>query len=419
MNKDAYSVLVQHVTTLGVPVLGKFWMSLPHAPLLFGDNGPTAWRGFTYSQRWSATALKGCDPQLADLVEKTLRWSPSERLCAEDVRTHPYVSAPALSLRLNGEARHGLGSIADGFLHDDVLDYIQKCPELAALCADCLARNFEWSSRSIRQSEGELRMKREIVGYVDEMKPPKCRSLNGDADLKPIPSKRLRQFVKALRRCAETWLHQLTMRVRAAIDREKITSIFLVGNTALFKDEDFADNAFVYASIQVLRVSDREDGWHTDGGASLLHGALTVFGTRSLLVELNQPETTTATLPQGPGSFYVGNLCAFNHNVKHHADSTGNFIQDAESEQVQIAVMLRSDVYRLNRARKINAIPGPEQMFRIVNTETARHLAEKPFPHARSRRRPFGVVSIYCERPVPSSSLQCIKAPCRMFLCRQ
>ena len=33
-------------------------------------------------------------------------------------------------------------------------------------------------------------------------------------------------------------------------------------------NEDFADNAFVYASIQMMKVGAREDGWHTVGPTS-------------------------------------------------------------------------------------------------------------------------------------------------------
>ena len=183
--------------------------------------------------------------------------------------------------------------------------------------------------------------------------------------------------MKALRRGAKEWLHQLTMRVRTAIRREKLPAEFLTGNGQLFMEEDFADDAFVYASIQLLRIGARYDGWHTDGGASLLHAAFTLFGIRSMLVKLN---CSKISLPQRPGSFYVGNLCALNHNVQHHADSEGNFSQGPESEQVQIAVMLRTDVYRLGRARKINAIPGKVELFRIANAETAKQLAETPFP---------------------------------------
>ena len=43
-------------------------------------------------------------------------------------------------------------------------------------------------------------------------------------------------------------------------------------------------------------------------------------------------------------------------------------------------VMLRSDLFRQVRARKTDGCPGPPELFRIVNKETASHLAEVPFP---------------------------------------
>ena len=146
---------------------------------------------------------------------------------------------------------------------------------------------------------------------------------------------------------------------------------------AAFMEEDFADNAFVYASVQLLKIGEREDGWHTDGGASLLHAAVTVFGSRTLQVKLE--DAGCISLPQRPGSFYVGNLCALNHNVVHGEQSAGSYGDGPLSEQVQIVVILRSDVFRAARARRINATPGLAELFHIVNSETARHLAEQPF----------------------------------------
>ena len=72
---------------------------------------------------------------------------------------------------------------------------------------------------------------------------------------------------------------------------------------AVFMQEDRADNAFVCASVEFLTIGEREDGWHTDCGASQLHAAVTVFGSRTVLVKLDQPSLL-------PRSFYVGNLCA-------------------------------------------------------------------------------------------------------------
>lgn len=119
-------------------------------------------------------------------------------------------------------------------------------------------------STSISQEEGQRRLKRECVGYVAEKnKPPSCKSLNGDANLEPIRSERTAFFARALRRCARGWLHQLQERVRAEIRRVGLPVDFLP-NATPFTDEDLSDNAFGYASVQVLKAGEREDGWHTE-----------------------------------------------------------------------------------------------------------------------------------------------------------
>ena len=243
------------------------------------------------------------------------------------------------------------------------------------LLEECRRSNFT-PNRSIGKEERELRMKREFVGYIDENNPPRCISLNSDTQLKVIEAERLVHFAKAFRRRNKEWPYQLTARVRAEIRRQNLPEEFLATNGIKFVDEDFADNAFVYASVQLLKVGAREDGWHTDGGASLLHASLTVFGSRAVEVKLDKPDCIS--LSQEPGSFYVGNMCAMQHNVKHKRQAEGCYGEGPKSQQVQIAVMLRSDVFRKAHARKKTATPGPSELYRVVNTETAKHLAHFP-----------------------------------------
>jgi len=243
---------------------------------------------------------------------------------------------------------------------------------------ECLANDFE-PNGCIGKEEGQRRMKREFVGYVAEKnKPPSCKRLNNDPNLEPIRSERTASFARALRRCARGWLHQLQERVRAEIRRAGLP-VDRYANASPFMEEDLSDNAFAYASIQVLKVGKREDGWHTDGGASLLHAGLTIFGSRQLLVKV-KGEQGCISLAQRPGSFYVGNLCALEHNVAHGASAPGSLGDGPPENQVQITVMLRSDLFRQARARKKDSCPGPLELFRIVNNETARHLAEVPYP---------------------------------------
>ena len=219
-------------------------------------------------------------------------------------------------------------------------------------------------------------MKRERAGSIDAANPPQCMSLHGTAGLSLIHSERLVCFVKAFRRGAKLWLNQLTARVRSYIDRHRLPAEFLEPNGAAFMQEDFADNAFVYASVQLMKIGGREDGWHTDGGASLLHAAVTVFGSRTLQVK---PEDAGCiSFPQRPGSFYVGNLCALSANVVHGEHASRSHGGCPPSEQVQIAVMLRTSVFRAARARTINATPVPSELLELVNSATAMHLAEQP-----------------------------------------
>ena len=100
-------------------------------------------------------------------------------------------------------------------------------------------------------------MKREFVGYVDPDKPPKCGSLNCIHKLRPSESKRLQHFGKALRRQNKVWLNQLTLRIIDEIARVGLPREFLDANGGVFLEEGFADNAFTYISIQLLRLGIR------------------------------------------------------------------------------------------------------------------------------------------------------------------
>ena len=295
---------------------------------------------------------------------------------AASASVHPFLSAPWMSVPISvEEGRHGLGSICSGLLDEEVLHYLQNCPSWARLRDECVANDFE-PNRCMREEEGRHRMKSEFYGYVSpEDQPPVCRSLNSEANLGPIRSERTAFFARALRKCADTWLHQLQERIRSEIHRVGLP-VHVLPNASPFMNEKLADNAFAYATVQVCKVGEREDGWHTDGGASLLHAGLTIFGTRDLQVKV---KGRCINLRQHPGRFYIGNLCALEHNVVHGATAPGSWGDEPEN-QVQIMVMLRSDLFRESRARRINACPGPQELFRVVNMATARHLAKVPFP---------------------------------------
>ena len=257
-------------------------------------------------------------------------------------------------------------------------------------------------SKSVGEDEAALGLKTEIAGIVDEENPPKCRHLFGDANLPLIPSERFAALVRAIRGKWRLWLPQLGFKMREAVRADGMPESIVQKNGQPILEEDFADNAFAYVPIQLMQPGARDDAWHTDGGCSLLHAAVTLFGTRS--VEVKVAGIDQVTLHQAPGSFYVGSLAALEHCVRHHEDCKHTFHPaavtasgDAEDpaprtsrrlrqkrnpakgdQRLQIAVMIRSDVFRDCRARTINAVPGPAEFFHVVNFAVARHLADVP-----------------------------------------
>ena len=181
--------------------------------------------------------------------------------------------------------------------------------------------------------------------------------------------------------------------MREAVRADSMPETIYQKNGQPIMKEDFADNAFAYASVQLMQPGVRDDGWHTDGGCSLLHASVTIFGTRS--VEVKVEGKPQVTLDQEPGSFYVGNMAALEHNVHHHEECAHTFEGAAVTakgdgkdlasgatakgdQKLQIAVMIRCDVFRELRARQINSTPGPAEFFRVVNYTVAQHLADVP-----------------------------------------
>ena len=64
----------------------------------------------------------------------------------------------------------------------------------------------------------------------------------------------------------------------------------------------------------------------------MLHAAVALFGARS--VEVKIPDQAQVTLEQKPGSFYMGNLAALEHNVHHHVECKHTFDAAAETAKV-------------------------------------------------------------------------------------
>ena len=171
------------------------------------------------------------------------------------------------------------------------------------------------------------------------------------------------------------WLGRLTEKVQDAVGA--MPQHFRGDNGDDFTRDSFTDNALVYAIIQAMKAGQRRDPKHFDGGCSILHLGLTIFGLRMLQFWFE--DGTTQTMEQKPGSLYVGNLCAVEHQVVHVAKKdVGQLYVDGGKPGFQITVMIRSDFFRHARARKLEGKPTPIGLYDTVNEIVARHLSLEP-----------------------------------------
>ena len=294
-------------------------------------------------------------------------------------------------------AARGPVSLVQGAVGRRTLSWLQSDPYWAELPQKVGAPK----THKVCHAASENEVKHEEGGHTRTQAPSTltCNVIDCSA---PCPAVRVGAFAKALVACNRGWLVQLTQEVRSEL--RKFPKPFISKNGEHFMTSCFSDTVFAYAILQVMTPGERHDPEHYDGGASLLHGGLTIFGRRGLEMQTAAvaaapavPSAAVAgspapavksgewqsTLWQAPGDFYVGNLCAVWHRVRHQdAAKSEPLFRVAGSAAdgplgVHITVMMRSDVFAHSRARG-RELPSPPDVFDVANTIVARRLAREP-----------------------------------------
>ena len=271
-------------------------------------------------------------------------------------------------------ATRGPCSLTQGQLEDHILQWLQADPYWGELGQRLKGKNCNAGQKLCMGAE-ELALKHEEGGHVGRS-PPGCKVCNNMDMSTPLPATRVSAWTRCFLRLNNSWLVQLTTDVRNALRKQ--TKNDLRKNGRHFFDTCFSDTALTYGVLQVMKPSERYDPAHFDGGASLLHGGLTIFGTRHLECKVAASaagEEAWQVLPQRPGSFYVGNLCAPWHRVRHLGQA-GPLC--AAAGDVHVVVMLRTDVFRAERSRSMKVKPRPAGVFDIVNEVVASALSARP-----------------------------------------
>ncbi len=348
--------------TFGTPSEG----TLVHLPL-FSKDLPSF-----RSRPWPPIdLLQLCNPRFTDFVRDLLKLEPEQRSSAVDALRHDVFQLQRFYVECAGSpAGRGQVGLVQQTLDPDLLVWLQADPAFEDLHMIFTETAFE-PGPCMEPEEREERQKYEECGYVGNTVPDTavCNGMPAD---KPCCSERVRLFMLEFFHANKGWMDRPTANVRAAL--RGLPKAFLGANGVDFLSDPFGETALRYAMFQVMSPGPRKDVVHYDGGASLLHMGLTIFGTRNLVCHF--PQEGTRTFRQRPGSIYVGNMCAIKHHVEHEPASAECL--GSGEQATQITIMFRSDVFRHGQARKKISKPTPVDMYDIVNTVVASHLSTDP-----------------------------------------
>ena len=355
--------------------------------------------------------LRRSERLLLDVFSGLLDIEPATRMTCAKAEGQVAASVAPQVVLANVAMHRGPFSVTHGYLEDHVLQWLQADPYWSEL-----GRHIAAAS--------EQEIKHEFSGYTGR-DAPGCKTCNTMCMGHPLKVARVSAWIRCFLQFNKCWLTQLTKRVRAAL--KKLAPEELRGNGQHFFSTCFSDTALTYGVIQVMKAGERYDPEHFDGGASLLHAGLTIFGTRHVEVKVAGSAAQEAdsaaqvvdsaaqvvdsaaqvvdsaaqvidsaaqvadsaahvadsaagkwsVLPQSAGSFYMGNMCAAWHRVRHLDSKEAGTLCEAAGN-VQIAVMLRTDVFRGEQARSMSTKPTPCAVFDIVNQVVASSLATDP-----------------------------------------
>jgi hypothetical protein len=132
-----------------------------------------------------------------------------------------------------------------------------------------------------------------------------------------------------------------------------------------------------FGSSGELCVTRAEGNWaeavHQDGGASVVHCGITLYGDRRLVCE--QPDLSSVVLRNSPGTVYLGGLTGPVHGVTH-LPSAADQLLDGENSAT---VMLRTTLFPNHHSRVRGTTPSPQGFFFAIAASFVDSFARLPW----------------------------------------
>jgi hypothetical protein len=117
---------------------------------------------------------------------------------------------------------------------------------------------------------------------------------------------------------------------------------------------------------------------HQDGGASVLHMGITLYGRRRITHKQGQA-LPDIVLDNQPGSVYLGLLTGPWHQVSHQPAAAGELLSLAKLGDCSVTVMVRTALFPHCRSRTRNTTPSPKVLFRDLAAVLRAAVASGPW----------------------------------------
>ena len=302
-----------------------------------------------------------------DVLDAMLAWVPSQRPTAAKVADHGFISPTRFNLHggscLQGN-RHPW-NVCVGTVAVEVLQWLRAdsalrpgSPEFQALAIDFQAKRKDCKSESGRKFI--------LAGALGD----DCcsRTMCGLSLARPLPVPRVQAWRAALLHVNAGAFAALEASAKKAVQR--LPAEHRGRNGEQFLECGFRQWLCSCGELSFVEPGSAEAGFwaeaaHQDGGASVMHLGLTLFGRRALTCRqgLGLPDVR---IPNVPGTAYMGQLTGPWHQVTHEAAAPRDLLEVPGLGPCAVTVMMRTALFGFDRARQRNTTPSPVPLFEAL-----------------------------------------------------
>ena len=302
-----------------------------------------------------------------DLLSGLLCFKADDRLSAGQVVRHAFVCPTRFAVVGTSPVHAGERnewSILAGTMAVEVLDWLRGDLRTSS----GLDIDFK-SARGRKNVKVEKGWKWILGGkMVHSVASGSMCKLNLD-ELLPLP--RVRAFWEAFKKVNHATFQALHSAAREAANFEANGK---QRNRYHFLEHTF-DQWFCNAAELAVteNLGHRPEPVHMDGGASILHAGITLYGHRCLTCQ--RPGYVPLDVHNHPGTVYMGVLTGPRHQVKHQHSEADDLLDGKYS----VSVMLRTTLFPHDRSRGKETTPAPTDLYYELAGLFTRMLVERPF----------------------------------------